>query len=91
MLNENGQHNMDRMEGGSGQEDLNGPLGSQVEEPHRVPEMDWGSPLSLSPLASSGSAHPREIGLPPPSLIFHLPRFPCLLRAPSACLRGEDT
>lgn len=52
---------------------------------------DWGSPLSLSPVAPSGSARPREVGLPPPSLIFYLPSFPCLLWVQSECLRGGDT
>lgn len=68
-----------------------GPLEVRLKNHIGYQRWEWGSLLSLSPLAPSGSAHPREIGLPPPSLIFHLPRFPCLLWAPSECLRGEDT
>lgn len=34
-----GQLKTDRMEGGNGQEDQNGPLGSQAEERNWVPEM----------------------------------------------------
>lgn len=71
MLNENGQHNMDRMQGGSGQEDLNGPLGSQVEEPHRVPEVGMGFPSQPVPLGSFRQCTPQ--GNRPSSSIPHLP------------------
>lgn len=65
MENGNGQGKMDWLEGGSEEEDQNGPLESQVEEPKAL-MMVAGLPQPPHPtLSLSGSALAREVGLPP--------------------------